>query len=485
MDVTKTIARINEGRDQTEASFVFSLWKDLTQYDDYKLNSKFLVNEDARFYYSLGKGLREQGFQVCDNITVDTYLKDKPESRKHYESLGGWTTCQTLMNLVSQENTDAYFDQIAKMNSLAIICKKYNDIFEDVGRFDKSSNEDVYDAFELLNNSVSLETGLDSKIENLVVDDSYIKKLESGIGMGLSYGKGAPLLNYITLGLPVGDIYLLAGFSGTGKSSFLFENIVVPLSNEGTPVAIVSNEMAINTYKNLLLIHVLTKEMDYWKITRKKLQIGKFSEEELSVLKTAAKITRGKYSNIYFVKMFESNTDKLIKHVKRLARSGVKAIVYDTLKADDRLGQNEQMWQQLLLNSRRLFSVVNKEQVAFVATFQLALHTLNQRYLTAACLASSKQLKEICAQITMFRELRKDEYTGEKYDCHPWRRNKSNPKIKDQIILDKDKKYIVLFIDKTRSDESGICLLYQWDGAWNNWKELGYCTIVNDYKDYN
>lgn len=483
MDVTKTLQKINEGRDQVEASFVFSLWKDLTQFDDYKISNNFLQNEDAKFYYYLGKALREQGFQVCDNITIDTYLKDKPESRRRFESLGGWNQCQILMNLVNQENTAANFDQIAKMNSLSIMCKKCDSIFNNIERFSNATNEDIYDAFELLNSSVALETGLDSRVESLVVDDSYIDKLDEGLNVGLSYAKGAPILNYVTLGLPVGDIYLLAGFSGTGKSSFLFENMILPLAIDGTLVAIISNEMTIETYKNLLLIHILGRDLNYWKITRKKLKIGRFSEEEKDMLRKAASITKEKYSNIVFVKLFENNTDKLLKHIKRLSRSGIKAIFYDTLKSDDQVGKSEAMWQQLLMNSRRIFNAVNKEQVAFVATFQLALHTINQRYLTSECLSSSKQIKEVCSEICMFRELWKDEFPGERHDCHPWKRNKDNPKIKESITLDKDKKYIVIFVDKTRNDETGQCILYQWDGAWNRWRELGYCTIDRDYSN--
>lgn len=50
--------------------------------------------------------------------------------------------------------------------------------------------------------------------------------------------------------------------------------------------------------------------------------------------------------------------------------------------------------------------------------------------------------------------------------------------------MDKDKKYMVLFLNKTRSDEDGQTLLYQWDSAWNRWIEIGFCTIVNDHGQY-
>lgn len=486
MDLNKAIERIEKGRVQIEASFVFCLWKDPQRYDDFKdVNEgtdKTLTCEDAIFYFRIGRSIRKQGFQTIDNITVDTYLSDKPKLRTQFEELNGWRTCKEMLGLVDSENTDSYFDQIKKMNSLKILATRYDDLLSNPEKFDTYSSEDVYEIFEYLNNSVALTTGHDSKVESLVVDEKYLEECNEGQDQGISYAAGAPLLNYLTLGAPVGDMYMVAGHSGAGKSSWIFEVMVLPMAEKGNNVAIISNEMMSKAYKNLLLIHVLTKDLDYWKITRKKLKIGHFNEEEWNMLRKAAQITKEKYNNIKFVKMFENNTNKLIQYVKRLARSGTKAIVYDTMKSDDSVDDN--MWQALLMNSRKIFNVVNKEQVAFISTFQLALHTTNQRYLDAGCLSNSKQIKEVVSELTMFRVCWQDEYTGEKYDCEPYYRSKDNPKIKMPITMDKNKRYIVVFLNKTRNDQDGQTLLYQWDSAWNNWKELGYCTIKNDHGQY-
>lgn len=486
MDLNKTIERIETNREQTEASFVFCLWKDPQRYDDYKNvnvgTDKTLSCEETVFYFSVGRGIRQQGFQNIDNITVDTYLADKPTLRKHYQELNGWEACKRMMDLLDVENTDGYFDQIAKMNSLKILATRYEDMLSHPERFDNSTNEEVYEAFELLNNNVSLTTGQEAKIESLVVDENYLQQCNEGQDQGISYASGAPLLNYLTLGAPIGDMYMLAGHSGAGKSSFIFEMMVIPFADKGINVAIVSNEMMSKAYKNMLLVHILTKELNYWKITRKKLKMGHFSDEDWVMLRKAAQITKEKYSNIRFVKMFENNTNKLLKHIKRLARTGTKAIVYDTFKSDDEV--DDKMWQALLMNSRRIFNIVNKEQIAFISTFQLALHTTNQRWLDASCLSNSKQIKEVVSELLMVRKLWQDEYTGEKFDCDPYYRSKDNPKVKMPIILDKDKTYVVGFLNKTRNDEDGQTILFQFDGAWNTWRELGYCTITNDHGMY-
>ena len=121
----------------------------------------------------------------------------------------------------------AVFDKIAKANALSMFAKKYDEMFNHVERFDQLSSEDVYNAFDLLNNSIALTSGNESKIEDLLIDEEYIKKCDSGLEVGLNFSKACPLLNYNLLGIPVGDISLIGASSGVGKSSFVFENFII------------------------------------------------------------------------------------------------------------------------------------------------------------------------------------------------------------------------------------------------------------------
>lgn len=65
--------------------------------------------------------------------------------------------------------------------------------------------------------------------------------------------------------------------------------MVIPFADKGVNVAIVSNEMMSKAYKNMLLVHILTKELNYWKITRKKLKMGHFSDEDWVMLRKLLK----------------------------------------------------------------------------------------------------------------------------------------------------------------------------------------------------
>ena len=277
---------------------------------------------------------------------------------------------------------------------------------------------DVYNAFDLLNNSIALTSGNESKIEDLLIDEEYIKKCDSGLEVGLNFSKACPLLNYNLLGIPVGDISLIGASSGVGKSSFVFENFIIPIAQSGTGVAIISNEMVADAYKNLLIIHVLCQDLNYWGITRRKLKIGGFNNEQKEMLRKAADIIKQKYSNIRIVKMFQNDINIVVKYINRLARTGSKLIVYDTMKSNDKSDVST-MWQDLLLSSRRIFNAASKNNVAIVATFQLALYAINQRWLDASILSNSKQVKECVSMATYMRPIWQDEYTGEKYDINP------------------------------------------------------------------
>ena len=173
-------------------------------------------------------------------------------------------------------------------------------------------------------------------------------------------------------------------------------------------------------------------------------------------------------------------TTVLMKHMKKLAHKGFKCFIWDTFKNDDVSNGNDE-WLQLLKNSRRVFNLVSKLNVSMVMTFQQALHTTNQRYLDASCLAGSKQVKEVVSELIMMRRLWSDEYTGEKNDCRAWTWDKENQK-RDYLTLDSEKRYIVVFINKTRNDEDANQILYRWDAQWNKWTEMGYCTIKNDHR---
>lgn len=490
MDLEKCLQTINKNRDEIEAPFVFCFWKDPDLYDDYRfINDKkdeTLKSEDARFYFNLGKALYNAGFRKFDNITVYNFLQDKPTVKEAFENYGGYREVENLKQLVNTENVDAYFDKIAKLNTLDMLCRFTFNSFEDVSKFDKMTSQQVYDFFEYKLSDISITSTHDVEEESLVIDDDFIEECNTGDAVGISYAKNCPILNYLTLGVPLGEMFMIAGHSGVGKSSFAFENIILPMTEDGVKVSIVSNEMRSKDYKIMLLAHILTKELNYWGLTRKQIKMGHFNEEQRTMLDKAKAISKEKYSNLGFIKLFDNDIGKVLKYIKKKSKRGYQVFVWDTMKSDDSL--DEKMFLQLLMNSRKVFQLASKENISIITTYQLALYTVNQRYLDASCLANGKQIKEVFSEMVYMRQLWQDEYTGGKYDCKAYQLQKNEEgkytKIKKMIDLDPNKKYIVAFLDKTRNDEDKQQVLYEVNGRFNSWKEIGYCNIINEHKGW-
>jgi hypothetical protein len=88
------------------------------------------------------------------------------------------------------------------------------------------------------------------------------------------------------------------------------------------------------------------------------------------------------------------------------------------------------------------------------------------------------------SEIIMFRDVWADELEGEKFDIKPYRHKRdSSGKItgvKEVIKLDSDKKYKLMFHVKTRNDEADNVLVYEFNGQWNKWKELGFANPFHD-----
>lgn len=490
MDLEKCLQTINKNRDEIEAPFVFCFWKDPDLYDDYRfINDKkdeTLKSEDARFYFNLGKALYNAGFRKFDNITVYNFLQDKPTVKEAFENYGGYREVESLKQLVNTENVDAYFDKIAKLNTLDMLCRFTFNSFEDVSKFDKMTSQQVYDFFEYKLSDISITSTHDVEEESLVIDDDFIEECNTGDAVGISYAKNCPILNYLTLGVPLGEMFMIAGHSGVGKSSFAFENIILPMTEDGVKVSIVSNEMRSKDYKIMLLAHILTKELNYWGLTRKQIKMGHFNEEQRTMLDKAKAISKEKYSNLGFIKLFDNDIGKVLKYIKKKSKRGYQVFVWDTMKSDDSL--DEKMFLQLLMNSRKVFQLASKENISIITTYQLALYTVNQRYLDASCLANGKQIKEVFSEMVYMRQLWQDEYTGCKYDCKVYQLQKNEEgkytKVKKMIDLDPNKKYIVAFLDKTRNDEDKQQVLYEVNGRFNSWKEIGYCNIINEHKGW-
>lgn len=199
------------------------------------------------------------------------------------------------------------------------------------------------------------------------------------------------------------------------------------------------------------------------------------------ILQAQAYVNEHYKGRIKFAKIFDYSIDDVKRIIRKQAKLGFAYSLYDTFKASN--AASDKVTGELIEDSKQLLQVAEKEDISIVITMQLAIYLENVRYLTAATLSGAKAVKEVVSELILMRKLWEDEYSGEKYDVKPWRwMRDSNGKVtgtKEFLTLDKDKKYRIMFLDKTRNDDDDICIISRFDGQWNQWKEIGYCTPMH------
>ena len=478
MDILK---KIEKKKEVIEGSIIGCFCKNPHLIVEYSLN-KNKLGEAALFYYSLFENLYKMDYQKFDEVSIFAFIKENKELLDSFNEWGGYNTLKNLALIVDESNIDGYIDTFNKYCLLEELYDKGFNIKKDFNKFEKMTTSQVFDWFEYQLNSVSVDIGNDIDFDDFEITDEFIKDLESGVNIGIQFNKHSHLLNYLTLGIPRGNLSIIGSYVNQGKSSFVSSNILFAIAKNQTKVGIIANEMNVKTYKILLLTYVLVNDLKYYTLTRKKLKIGKFNKEHKEIIDKAKKIIKNNYAPyLYFAKTYDYDTNKTRKIIKKWCKLGVELIVYDVLKADT---NDDSTWKNLIDATRMMYQLASKENIAIIAIMQLALHTKQRRILDLDVLANGKQSTEPASECIFFRSLHPSERSGQKYElkCYHYVKEEGGKysNIKEYIELDSNKNYKIFFHTKTRNDEVGTAIVYEYRGHLNIWKELGFAEVQPD-----
>lgn len=469
-------------REIIEANFIFCLWKNPELYDEYQKEVKAdrdLFTDDGRFYYSLGAEMKKLGYKSFDDASIYSYIEGKETIKNGFTRRGGYKTVEDIKKILNEDNVETYYDELVKGNMLLKLHDKGFNVVKEIDKFKKMTSKNLYDYFEYQLDNVFLNRGAGVKIEDLDFEDGFIEACNKGEEMGLSYASACPLLNFHTLGLHRSNVQIFAGFSGTGKTSFCIHSYIMSILDQGEKVCIIANEMNKRAWQHILMATILSQKLGYYGLPRKKQKMGKLSDEQLEKMEEAKAYYNKHYKGrLKFVKIYDYSIEDVKKVIRKMAKQGFNYTLYDTFKSED--SASATMTGELIEASKQLLQVAEKENVGIIITMQLAIYMEGTRYLTAACLSGAKGVKEVVSELVLTRQVWDDEFSGGKFDIKPYRYKRDSTgkytKIKEEIELNPDKKYMIVFLDKTRNDEGDTTILYQFDGAWNKWTELGYCT---------
>jgi replicative DNA helicase len=495
-----------EGRLGVEGNTVFSFWKDPNLFNEYKeITTDNFLTEDARFYFSLGKQLSKL-YKVFDEVSVISHLSENEILLDGFNERGGFDVVYNTMEMINSGNVEQYIDILNRENILLKLHEEGFNLLNEtlidgkqiipIKLLRKMSAAETLQYFESRISNIGVRVrSNDMEISDLDFEEDFEEKLESGMLMGIPFDLGgysqkdnspiyaSPMLSNISMGINKGELTLVGGFSGSGKTSLTFSNFVMPMVFRGEKVVITANEQRKIAFQILLMIYTLVHHFKYYNITRKKLKGGQFTDEDRKMIKLAKEFSNTYFKpNIKFVKTFDYNVRDIVREQKSLhLNDGYSSFVYDTFKAEDSSDMGAARG-SMVEDSKALFQFASKYNVPQIITAQLATYLEKTSWVTSQCLASSKQTKEVCSEIFLMRkivnELELDKESKHYIKPYRLKRDANGKWKKDFFEIDHTLggQFRVVFVDKTRNDEDSVAILYKYDGHINVWHELGYCN---------
>jgi replicative DNA helicase len=482
--------RYLENRDILEGKCILSYYKNTALLDEFPLNSKEdLILDESRILYDLVEKMYNKGIVDVDIISMESFLESLPETKEQINSYGGVRQILAQAKAINITNFESYYDELCKNNYLIdffLVQKDLNSRFEVMKN--EMDSQQVADLTEFLIGNINNTTiGKKATHNDFYLSDSLINEIVNGEFIKtISFGEYARILDSIFNGLPESCVTLFSGLSGSSKSTFTVSNVIYPIIRAGHKVLLISNELSFKQYMLMFLTIILTRELGYYKITRDKLNKAKLTDEDIKKIKEAQEIINNKYDKpIHFIDMNTSSAQEVIRAIRKYSKLGYYLTVYDTAKPDSSISDGTgQAWQRSLEMIKELTYVTQETKTHLWLPYQIANSADYKRRLSRMDLAEAKNIITMITNHGILRKLKPEEKDpSSKYYCNPYRltyNEQIGKWIKEKIQLEDDKKYVVVFIDKTRFNEDGQYLLYEFNGAWSIYREVGMCLPVAD-----
>lgn len=468
-----------EKREVTECNFIFSLYKDMDLIPEYKNveNETDIITDDGKFYYGLIQAMYRAGFHSVDNMAVYSYVEDKPTIKKGFESRGGWNAVKDILDVVSVNNVGAFYDELIRDNMLIRLHQSGFNVLEKLKKLKQMSSQELYDYYEYQLSNISVGKIEKIKAENL--SDGYEGWLErANSTKNVGFEIGSKLLNYKTIGIHKGCLTLYAGGIGQGKTSSSIWLFILPAIENGHDICILCNEQTADEYRNMLIASVLFGRVgNVTGMNRTTITKGNYNDYQISKMREAIKWIEEQPGKITFLSMEDYDITNVKKIITKYAKLGCEYFFYDVLKNND---SSEQAWIELTDTAKMLSVLAKKEDVAILATVQLAPDSMNRKYLDLTAIGKSRGMSECATCVLGFLPVRNNEVDRIK----PWQwkmsENGSSKKIKKVYDLDPNQHYITMFIMKNRWGDTNEQIVMEFNQSFNIMRDVGFVNVAFD-----
>lgn len=489
-----------EGRLEIEGSVIACLWKDPMLFDDSNFKKEHFITKDGRFFYGLGKTLRNSGLHTFDEVSILSSVNGRVQ--EEFEKRGGYETIENMVEVIDLKNFDGYQDQLYRENALiklwdmGIDLRKsvvwHNKQVEPLEVFRKMTSEQVVEFYDSM--LMTIDVGTNSNISertDLRFTKEWLESLSEGEQNGTPYDRSFddidgnkmscfPRLSNRTSGLLPGYVHMIGGFSSVGKSTLLITLLMALLYREHK-IVVFSNEEGSDKYKIKCLSWLLAKYTHHYIITKNKLVRGDFdvSDENIDIVCQWWEKYCG--DNIQFIKINDANINVVTREARKYVLDyGFDVVVYDTFKIQNSDMKDKRQDLALIRDIRTLDQFAKKYGTIVLTTVQLAESMKGKLWLDASCLSNSKQIKEQLENLFLIRNVTDEELDPDsKVYIRPFNRYKENGRwIEKDVALDRTKSWVVLFLEKSRnganSANTNTAIILKFDGDHSLFEE--YCS---------
>ena len=481
----EAIKKVQEYKLICESNVVSILWKNPDYYYDYdNLSLDMFTHNEWKVYFQIGKDLTcLEKKLVLDDITVNLYLEKHNKLKEKYIEYGGYETINLAKEYVKEKNIEGYIEELNKWNIILQLFKNKFPIADRLSEYNDMTSDEIYDEYEAILNHVFINNSSSGCNVSYLSDGIHelIEDLDKGMAVGLPL-YNMPLLTHEIGGLNLGNITLVGGISGAGKTTLTRYMILPSIYNNNEKLVVMANEEGKKKWQREMLIWVLNNIYNK-EIQKYVLRDGSYSKEFKQDLHKAGDWLEEHREQIIFADFENYNTNGVIKCIKKYAHLGITQFVLDTLKPDSGTQANN-TWFDLMQNMSRVYDTIKESNlnVSLTCTFQLEKGSAKQRCYTQTNIGVSKNIVDVCSVCLMIRNLFEDEYKDGKRELKVFKISGKSGKTKTPVELSPNKHYQIIFVVKNREGSSNdYQIVIEHDMSKNTVKEIGICTVPADF----
>ena len=465
----------------SEASIVSMIYKnpDLLRETNLELND--IHNNCWRVYFEIARDMIiNEKKATLSEVDIGLYLEKHPKlSDKYYNEYGGYQTIENAGAYIKEENFESYVTDLRKWNTVAKLVK--HGFPCDKARISEicdMSAEELYDEYTVYLNDIF--ANVDNNIKSYNGFDgmkNLIDELDAGKNVGIPFAN-CDILNRETGGMLGGNIIGFGASSGVGKSTLSINYIFPTIVKHDLKALFIINEEDQNKFKKEAIIWYCSNVLKH-PIPKRVLRDGKFDKETKEVLYKAAEWfeEQKEKRHITIIPLEQYTARTVIKLIRKYTKMGCDVIVLDTLK-ESYDSRDKESWKSLMTDCVDFYDCIKHTNTCMVITYQLVKN--KSKYLTNADIGISKGILDIFSVNIFFRRPLQTEYEGGKDELYCYNPIKnSNSRL--EFKLNKDKHYMIGFISKNRFGQSDIQVVSESDFSINQYKDLGYCNVIQDY----